>query len=49
MNSSFLLNVFAWIAIIALSISILSDFWLPMVVGAVLASVLVKYASNSRY
>ena len=33
MNPKFLLLIFVWIAIIALSCSVLSDFWLPMLVG----------------
>ena len=35
---------FAWIAIIALSMTILSDFWLPMLIGAVVITVLIRLA-----
>ncbi len=44
MNPKFLLLIFAWIAILALSFSVLSDFWLPMLVGAVLITLLVRIA-----
>ena len=38
--------IFAWIAIIALSMTILSDFWLPMLIGAVVMTLLLKLASG---
>lgn len=44
MNPKFLFLIFAWIAILALSFSVLSDFWLPMLVGAVLITLLVRIA-----
>ena len=44
MNPKFLLLIFAWIAILALSFSVLSDFWLPMLVGAVVLTLLVRIA-----
>lgn len=34
--------IFAWIAIIALSFTIVSDFWLPMLIGAIAITVLIK-------
>jgi hypothetical protein len=37
---------FAWIAIVALSCSIFSDFWLPMLVGAVVITVLIKLSGR---
>lgn len=40
MNLKFLFLVFAWIAIVALSLSVLSSFWLPMLAGAVLVTLL---------
>jgi len=39
---------FAWIAIVALCCSIFSDFWLPMAVGAVMITLLVKLALPNR-
>ncbi len=44
MNPKFLLLIFAWIAILSLSFSVLSDFWLPMLVGAVILTLLVRIA-----
>ena len=40
MNPKFLFLIFAWISIIALSFSVLSSFWLPMLLGAVLVTLL---------
>lgn len=37
---------FAWIAIVALCCSIFSDFWLPMLVGAVVITVLIKLSGR---
>jgi len=42
MNPMHLFLIFAWLAIVALSFTILSDFWLPMVIGAVVTTVLIK-------
>ena len=44
MNPKLLFLIFAWIAILALSFSVLSDFWLPMLVGAVILTLLVRIA-----
>ena len=41
MNPTFLFLTFAWIAIIALSFSVFSSYWLPMLGGAVLVTFLV--------
>jgi hypothetical protein len=49
MNFKFLFNVFAWLSIIALSLSIITDFWLPMLVGAVVATLMIQFAQGSRY
>ena len=48
MNPKFLFLTFAWIAIVALSFSVLSDFWLPMLVGAVLVTLLTSVLSSPR-
>ena len=48
MNFTSLFFVFAWLSIIGLSLTILSDFWLPMLLGAVVVTVLVRLASPSR-
>ena len=39
-----LIKIFAWLAISALAMNLLSDFWLPMVIGAVLVALLVRIA-----
>jgi len=49
MNPKFLFFVFAWIAIIALSFSVISDFWLPMLLGALLVTFLSNFADHSRH
>lgn len=43
MNYIAYLKVFAWISIVALCCAIFSHFWLPMLVGAVVATLLVKF------
>lgn len=48
MTPRFLFLVFAWIAIIALSFSVLSDFWLPMLVGAAVITLLIRLAASPR-
>jgi hypothetical protein len=42
MNPIPYITLFAWISIIALSCSIFSDFWLPMLIGAMMLTVLLK-------
>jgi hypothetical protein len=42
MNPTTYLTVFAWLAIIALSSSICSDFWMPMLAGAVVITLLIR-------
>jgi preprotein translocase subunit SecF len=44
MNPTSYLIAFAWLAIIALSGSILSDFWLPMLIGAAVVTLLIRLA-----
>ena len=44
MNPTAYLLAFAWLAIIALSGSILSDFWIPMLVGGVVVTLLIRLA-----
>jgi len=48
MNPFFYITAFAWIAIIALSLSIFSTYWIPMVIGAVLFTLLMRIALPSR-
>jgi hypothetical protein len=48
MNPKLLFLIFAWIAIVALSFSVLSDFWLPMLVGAVVITLLIRLAASPR-
>ena len=42
MNPVAYLKGFAWLSIVALSCSIFSDFWLPMLIGAVVLTLFVK-------
>ncbi|MES2658862.1 MAG: hypothetical protein V4689_09600 [Verrucomicrobiota bacterium] len=42
MNPIPLIKAFAWISIVALTCSFASDFWLPMLIGAVVITVLIK-------
>ena len=48
MNPLSYLKTFAWISIVALCCSIFSDFWLPMLIGAVIVTLLVRLALPSR-
>jgi hypothetical protein len=48
MNPTFLFLIFAIIAIIALSFSVISDFWMPMLICAALVAVLVRIALPNR-
>lgn len=48
MTPKFLFLIFAWIAITALAMNILSDFWLPMLIGAVAVTMLVRIALPKR-
>jgi hypothetical protein len=48
MNPVFFITVFAWLAIVALGFSVLSDFWLPMLVGGTVVTLLVRLALPSR-
>ena len=42
MNPIAYLKGFAWLSSVALSCSIFSDFWLPMLIGAVVLTLFVK-------
>ncbi|MEX1116716.1 MAG: hypothetical protein WEB53_15830 [Akkermansiaceae bacterium] len=48
MNAFFYIKVFAWIAIVALACSVFSDFWIPMVCGAIAITLLGSLAASSR-
>lgn len=48
MNPIFYLKVFAWIAIVALCCAIFSDFWLPMLIGAVVITALIRLGTPPR-
>ena len=45
MNPITYLKAFAWLSIVALSCAIFSDFWLPMLIGAVVITLLIKIAT----
>jgi hypothetical protein len=40
--------IFAWLSITALAMNILSDLWLPMLIGAVTVTLLVRIALPKR-
>lgn len=44
MNVIAYLKGFAWLSIVALACSIFSDFWLPMLAGAVAIALLIRFA-----
>ena len=44
MNVIAYLKGFAWLSIVALACSIFSDFWLPMLAGAVVIALLIRFA-----
>ena len=44
MNPIPYIKAFAWIAIIALGCAFVSDFWIPMLIGAAIIAVLVRLA-----
>jgi len=44
MNNLSYIKGFAWISIIALCCSIFSDYWLPILLGAILITLVVKLA-----
>jgi hypothetical protein len=48
MNPFTYIRIFAWIAIVALACSIFTDFWLPMLVGAVLVTLLTSLVTSPR-
>jgi LytS/YehU family sensor histidine kinase len=43
-----LILIFAWLAISALAMNIISDFWVPMLVGAIIIALLVRVALPKR-
>jgi LytS/YehU family sensor histidine kinase len=40
--------IFTWLSITALAMNILSDFWLPMLIGAATVTLLVRIALPKR-
>jgi hypothetical protein len=48
MNPFTYIRIFAWIAIVALACSIFTDFWIPMLVGAVLVTLLAGFVASPR-
>ncbi|MFM2296613.1 MAG: hypothetical protein RL117_320 [Verrucomicrobiota bacterium] len=48
MNPLHYIAAFAWIALIALACSVLAEFWLAMIAGALLAVLLVRMAIPAR-
>ena len=49
MNPIFYLKLFAWIAIVGLCCSIFFDFWIPILVGAVTLTLLVRAVTPRRH
>lgn len=48
MNPFTYIRIFAWIAIVALVCSVFTDFWVPMLVGAVLVTLLAALVAAPR-
>ena len=48
MNPIYYLKLFAWIAIVGLCCSIFIDYWIPILIGAVTFTLLVRGASPRR-
>jgi hypothetical protein len=48
MDAFFYIKLFAWIAIVALACSVFSDFWIPMVCGAIAITLLGSLAASPR-
>lgn len=48
MNPYPYLIAFAWISIVALTCSIFTSYWIPIVIGAVLAVLLLRIVMPSR-
>ena len=48
MNAFFYIKIFAWIAIIALSCTIFSDLWIPMLCGAVAVTLIGSLVATPR-
>jgi hypothetical protein len=48
MNPIPYLKAFAWISIVALCCSIFESYWVPMLIGALVITVLVKLATPPR-
>ncbi len=44
MNPYHYIKAFAWISIVALTCSIFTSYWIPIVIGAVLAALLMRVA-----
>ncbi|MGJ8724470.1 MAG: hypothetical protein ACSHYB_07930 [Roseibacillus sp.] len=44
MNPISYLKGFAWLSLVALACSVFSDFWLPMLAGAVVVTLLFRLA-----
>ena len=48
MNHFFYIKVFAWIAIVALACTVFSDFWFPMLCGALAITLLGGLVPTQR-
>jgi hypothetical protein len=48
MNPYHYIKAFAWIAIVALTCSIFTSYWIPIVIGAVLSALLMRVAFPVR-
>ncbi len=42
------IHIFAWIAIVALTCSIFTSYWIPMLVGALVITLLISAVNSSR-
>jgi hypothetical protein len=48
MNPISYLKGFAWISLVALGCAILSDHWLPMLIGSVVITLLIKWITRAK-
>jgi hypothetical protein len=49
MNPFYFLKLFAWIAIVGLCCTIFLDYWLPILIGAVMFTLMVKAVTPRRH
>jgi hypothetical protein len=48
MNPIPYIKAFAWIALLALSCAFISDFWIPILIGSVVITLLIKWVTRAK-